>query len=350
MKVLSLFDGMSCGMLAMKAAGIDVEAYDAYEIDKYAVTASKHNFPQIEQHGDVFEADFTAYRGYDFLIGGSPCTYWSPAQSSGKRERTIEGAGTELFSQYVKALHEARPRFFIYENNEGMSDDIGTFISEVFGFEPIAINSALVSAQNRKRLYWVGVRKYGSQYKRAAIAQPKDCGIVVRDILDQTVAERGTSRLLLGSAAGPGRRPSEPGRIGVMPRQRDGVQTDGQAFTIYSVDRKSPTLKANAGGAAGKAGLYAMRRRPDDEQQGYAVEKGRIEINGRKYPIKLKDGQYIIRTLTVGECKRLQTVPEWYDFSCVSNEQAYKMLGNGWTVEVIAHLIRGAIKSSILGI
>ena len=93
-----------------------------------------------------------------------------------------------------------------------------------------------------------------------------------------------------------------------------------------------------------------MRRRPDDEQQGYAVEKGRIEINGKRYPIKLKDGQYIIRTLTVGECKRLQTVPEWYDFNCVSNEQAYKMLGNGWTVEVIAHLIRGAIKSSILGI
>lgn len=119
MKVLSLFDGMSCGMLAMIAARVGVERYDAYEIDKYAVETSKHNFPQIEQHGDVFEADFTAYRGYDFLIGGSPCTYWSPAQSSDKRERTIEGAGNALFSQYVRALHEAQPDCFIYENNEG---------------------------------------------------------------------------------------------------------------------------------------------------------------------------------------------------------------------------------------
>lgn len=92
MKVLSLFDGMSCGMLAMMAAGIDVEAYDAYEIDKYAVTASKHNFPQIEQHGDVFEADFTRYQGYDFLVGGSPCTYWSIAQRPDKRERPWQAA------------------------------------------------------------------------------------------------------------------------------------------------------------------------------------------------------------------------------------------------------------------
>lgn len=350
MKVLSLFDGMSCGMLAMNAAGIPVERYDAYEIDRYAITTSKHNFPQIEHHGDVEGADFTAYRGYDFLMGGSPCTYWSIAQSSGKREATISGAGTALFSQYVKALHDAKPRYFLYENNESMSDDIRAFISEVFGFEPIAINSALMSAQSRKRLYWVGVRKYGSQYKRAAIKQPKDRGIIVRDILDQTVARRGTARLLLGSAAGAGRKPSEPGRVGAMPRQRDGVQTDGQAFVIYSTDKKSPTLKANSGGAAGKAGLYAMRWQPEDEQQGYTVEKGKIEINGKWYPIKLRDGKYIIRTLSVSECKRLQTVPEWYDFSCVSNEQAYKMLGNGWTVEVIAHLIRGAIKSSILGI
>ena len=222
MKVLSLFDGMSCGMLAMMAAGIGVEAYDAYEIDKYAVTASKHNFPQIEQHGDVFEADFTAYRGYDFLIGGSPCTYWSIAQRPDKRETVASGLGWELFSQYVRALHEAQPRMFIYENNKSMSKDIRASITETFGFEPICINSALVSAQNRQRLYWVGVRNEDGTYRKASIEQPKDRGIVVRDILDQTVAERGTSRMLLGSAAGPGRRPSEPGRIGVMPPRPTG--------------------------------------------------------------------------------------------------------------------------------
>lgn len=341
MKVLSLFDGMSCGMLAMIAARVGVERYDAYEIDKYAVETSKHNFPRIEQHGDVFEADFTAYRGYDFLIGGSPCTYWSPAQSSDKRERTIEGAGNALFSQYVKALHEARPEFFIYENNEGMSDDIRSFISEVFGFEPICINSALVSAQSRKRLYWVGVRQSGCKYRKADIRQPGNRGIVVRDILDATVAERGAKTAPLFSK--PVRRMA-PARVGTMPRQRDGALTDGQAFTIYSVDGKAPTMKANAGGAAGKAGWYAIPIKGDGW---YTVKDGRIEINGRSYPIKLRDGSYVIRALSVSECKRLQTVPEWFDFSCVSNEQAYKMLGNGWTVEVIAHLIRGAITSGV---
>ena len=135
-----------------------------------------------------------------------------------------------------------------------------------------------------------------------------------------------------------------------MPRQRDGVQTDGQAFIIYSTDGKAPTLKANAGGAQGKTGLYAVPATTnDDPQEVHDVTDCRIEIGGRRYPIKLRDGGYIIRPLTISEAKRCQTVPEWYDFTCVSSEQAYKMLGNGWTVEVIAHLIRGAIRSSIFG-
>ena len=98
MKVISLFDGMSCGMIAMKLAGVPVDRYDAWEIDKYAVTASKHNFPEIEHHGDVFDADFTKYRGYDFLMGGSPCTYWSIAQSPDKRERRPQAASAGSFS------------------------------------------------------------------------------------------------------------------------------------------------------------------------------------------------------------------------------------------------------------
>lgn len=224
-----------------------------------------------------------------------------------------------------------------------MSDDIRSFISEVFGFEPICINSALVSAQSRKRLYWVGVRQSGCKYRKADIKQPGNRGIVVRDILDATVAERGAKTAPLFSK--PVRRMA-PARVGTMPRQRDGALTDGQAFTIYSVDGKAPTMKANAGGAAGKAGWYAIPIKGDGW---YTVKDGRIEINSRRYPIKLRDGRYIIRALSVSECKRLQTVPEWYDFSCVSNEQAYKMLGNGWTVEVIAHLIRGAITSSVFG-
>ena len=108
-KVLSLFDGMACGMIAMQLAGVEVESYDAYEIDKYAIKTAQHNFPMIKEHGDVFSADFTQYEGVDFLIGGSPCTYWSIAQTK-NRETVASGMGWELFSQYVRALRESNPK------------------------------------------------------------------------------------------------------------------------------------------------------------------------------------------------------------------------------------------------
>src|SRR5574344_2279863 len=183
MKVLSLFDGMDCGMIAMNLAGVDVESYDAYEIDKYAVKTAQHNFPMIREHGDVFAADFTQYDGVDFMIGGSPCTYWSIAQTK-NRETVASGIGWELFSQYVRALHEAKPRFFLYENNKSMSEAIRESITETFGFEPILINSALVSAQNRQRLYWCGIRQADGTYQKSDIQQPADRGIVLKDILE----------------------------------------------------------------------------------------------------------------------------------------------------------------------
>ena len=108
-KILSLYDGMACGMIAMLLAGVPVESYDAYEIDKYAIKVAAHNFPNIKEHGDVFEADFTQYEGVDFLVGGSPCTYWSIAQTK-NRETVASGMGWELFSQYVRALKEAKPK------------------------------------------------------------------------------------------------------------------------------------------------------------------------------------------------------------------------------------------------
>lgn len=124
MRVLSLFDGMACGMIAMEYAGVDVESYDAYEIDKYAIKTAQHNFPMIEEHGDVFSADFSQYEGIDFLIGGSPCTHWSIAQTK-HRETTASGIGWDLFSQYLRALHEAKPKYFIYENNKSMAPLLG---------------------------------------------------------------------------------------------------------------------------------------------------------------------------------------------------------------------------------
>ena len=198
-KILSLYDGMACGMIAMQLAGVDVESYDAYEIDKYAIKTAQHNFPMIKEHGDVFDADFTQYDGVDFGIGGSPCTHWSIAQTK-NRETTVNrdskgnvllhqsGIGTELFSQFLRMLSEAKPKFFIYENNKSMSKEIRTAITECFGFEPTEINSALVSAQNRQRLYWVGKRNEDGTYSKVNVEQPADRGVLLRDVLDTGIA------------------------------------------------------------------------------------------------------------------------------------------------------------------
>ena len=145
MRVLSLFDGISCGMLALQRAGIPVESYDAFEIDKYAIQVSEKNYPKIVQ------GDFTQFKGYDLLLGGSPCTYWSIAKKG--RETTSDGMGFRLFMEYVRALQESECKYFLYENNYSIHQNIKDEISKHLGVESIMINSALVSAQNRKRCY-----------------------------------------------------------------------------------------------------------------------------------------------------------------------------------------------------
>ena len=403
----------------MQAAGIKVDRYVAFEIDKYAVKTSSHNFPMIEHRGDVFHADFTEFSGFDFLVGGSPCTYWSIAQKN-NRETEASGMGWELFSQYVRALKEAQPKYFIYENNKSMSNAIRESITNTFGFEPICINSALVSAQNRQRLYWVGKRNLNGTYSKVHVDQPEDRGILLRDVLDglcwkdksytidsnyhKTLGQQGFERqsgrrkmvaepvvvfkelteremdYMVRSTNGkysdrwaylqkPGQNDkalcitaniskgvpynivAQPIRVGAMPRPNGELSTS-QAFRVYSTNGKSVNITAGGGGAGGKTGLYAIPVEFDGDipikavssadgktYTVYQVKDGQITIKDKQYPIKLADGYYIIRKLTVSECKRLQTVPEWYEFP-VSDTQAYKMLGNGWTVEVIAHLIR----------
>lgn len=340
---------MACGMLAMIGGGISVESYHAYEIDKYAIQTATHNFPQIVECGDVFEADFSKHKGIDFLIGGSPCTYWSIAQKN-NRETEASGIGWELFSQYVKALKEVKPKYFIYENNKSMSKAIRESITKTFGFDAICINSALMSAQNRQRLYWVGKRNEDGTYSKADVQQPEDKGILLRDILDGAI-ERHQRNL----AVEPVRQVDTSYQVGALPRPNGELSTS-QAFRVYDINAKSVTLKAGGGGAGGKTGLYAI---PIEFENGvptkatsssddktytvYFVSNGIIVIKGKEYPIKLQDGYYIIRKLSVNECKRLQTVPEWYEFP-VSNAQAYKMLGNGWTVDVITHLTKSCLK------
>lgn len=453
-KILSLFDGMACGMIAMQIAGVEVESYDAYEIDKYAIKTAQHNFPMIKEHGDVFDADFTQYEGVDFLIGGSPCTYWSIAQTK-NRETVASGMGWELFSQYVRALHEAKPKYFIYENNKSMSKDIRASIDKAFGFEAVLINSALVSAQNRQRLYWVGKRNEDGTYSKVNVEQPADRGILLKDVLDSAVARDLTcndksytltasydgacawntierhqrnmvaepvremvndtkSRTLTANywktnvrdafvdCAGGRTMVAEPlvttknGKSFAITANYVHIQDYPNDYAAHTIEKsvkplvaepvgikhlgslygqhsrwgvfdeegKAPTLTASAGMGGGhlpmvketvKVGYVGYAIEFDDDGKPikaigkdgkeitiYEVKDGKITIKGKQYPIKLKDGYYIIRKLTVRECMRLQTVPEWYEFP-VSNSQAYKMLGNGWTCLVIAHLIRSCM-------
>lgn len=305
-KVLSLFDGMACGMLAMQGAGIKVARYVAYEIDKYAVQTSAHNFPMIEHRGDVFAADFTEFYGFDFLVGGSPCTYWSIAQKS-NRETEASGMGWELFSQYVRALHEAKPKFFVYENNKSMSNAIRESITQTFGFEPICINSALVSAQSRMRLYWVGRRNPNGTYSKVDVSQPADKKtyldqiLVAEDFADYNGGAFIREKPDLVTNADTTWRIGATGRSG------------GQAVRVYDLKGKSVTVQSQAGGGGAKTGLYL--------------------VNGT------------VKSLSKTGAAKLQTVPTWYEFP-VSDQQAITLLGNGWTVDVITHLLMACIHTA----
>ena len=384
-RVLSLFDGMGCAQLAMMEEGLSVSRYVAFETDKYCNMVTAHNFPWIEQRGDVFDADFTEFEGFDFLMGGSPCTYWSVAQSADRREVTASGVGWELFQQYVRALREAKPRWFIYENNKSMSRAIRQSISDEFGFEPIWINSALVSAQKRDRLYWVGRRELDGTYSRV----PADRGILLRDILETGEVWQDKSYTCTTRVAGATVKDTLERHRHTMVAEPVGTTEDGKSFALPATYYKGSTpdqtltkrrrtlvaeplrypeatklgyvevqegecLDVTAPNSQRRGRLMADKSNALTGSNGFheymgttnvcEVEDGEIEIRGRRYPIRLPDGRYVIRKLTVRECMRLQTVPEWYDFSCVSKTQAYKMLGNGWTVEVIVHLLRSIME------
>ena len=420
MKVLSLFDGISCGMAALERAGIPVEKYVAFEIDKYAIAISQKNYPQIKQRGNVLEGDFTQYKGFDLLIGGSPCTYWSIAKRG--RETTCEGLGWTLFQEYVRALKGSGCRWFLYENNYSIHKDIKTAISLALGVEPIMINSALVSAQSRKRCYWTNI---------PGVVQPADRGILLRDILESGVAWRekgyclrasyykssaanitgghfsapmaaeplnitadGKAQCLRASCHKDGIRNlvgntvdrrtcvAEPVRIGTIENAAADQGHDSKQYRVYSPEGKSTTLCAEGGGVGAKTGLYACplwadgaafrgrdsgcayEIREDGKSNAllavghasrlvamlpdgitkpvYEVRCGQVDIGEKAYPINLPDGFYIIRKLTPVECERLQTLPDGYTEG-VSATQRYKCLGNGWTVDVIAHILRSVI-------
>lgn len=291
MKVLSLFDGISCGMLALERAGSKVDRYVAYEIDKHPIAISQKHFPHIEQRGDVFKADFTEYQGFDLLIGGSPCTYWSIAQKPGAREKTCSGLGWELFSQFARALNESECKYFLYENNASMAPGIKREITRILGVEPILIDSALVSAQSRKRLYWTNI---------PGVTQPKDKGITVADIIDAGADEPNhINKAIFNVKDSTVKKSNKIVRIGHINKGRQGER-------IYSADGKTVTIMAGSGGPGAKTGLYLI---------GDSV-----------------------RRLNIVEAERAQTLPDGYTDG-IPESHRYKAIGNGWTVDVVAHIL-----------
>lgn len=305
------------------------------------------------------------------LLGGSPCTHWSIAQTK-NRETEPSGLGWELFLNYRIARDKYKPDYFLYENNKSMSPAIRAQITKELGVEPVLINSTLVSAQNRQRLYWVGKRNMDGTYSRVEINQPEDHSLVLRDILEGAKAwtekaytlttrccnatpedtikrKRHTMAAVPVNITADGKAQclratvAEPVRIGTIESAAKNADFDSQQYMVYSPDGKSVTLCGQGGGVGAKTGLYAApvclnRLGSSKTYPVYEVKDGQITIKGKQYPIKLADGFYIIRKLTVRECMRLQTVPDDYIFQ-VSDTQAYKMLGNGWTVDVITHIM-----------
>jgi len=305
MNVLSLFDGMSCGQIALNKLGIKHNKYFASEIDKYAIKVTQDNFPNTIHLGDIKKIDFKLLPNIDLVIGGSPCQGFS---KSGKKSN-FNDPKSALFFHYLRALHELKPKYFLLENVK-MKKEYEDIISRYVGVEPIVINSSFLSAQNRIRFYWTNL----------PVSQPEIQKIYLKDILEDGLVNRDKSYCVdvdyfkgtkLENYLTKKRcevvfeKSDKPIPLGNIPGKNGKIN---QGYRVYHESGKSVTLTGRGGGLGDKTGLYH-----DD---------------------------YCIRKLTVLECKRLQTVPDDYKMN-VSNTQAYKMLGNGWTVDVIAHILKG---------
>jgi DNA (cytosine-5)-methyltransferase 3A len=305
MKVLSLFDGISCAYEGCVRAGIDVKEYYACEIDKYAIKVSQSRHPDIIRPvNDVKELTASMVPEIDLLIGGSPCTDLSIAK---KNREGLKGSRSSLFWEYVRILKEVKPKYFILENVASMAKADKDIITAEMGVEPVMFNASLVSAQMRKRLFWTNI----------AFELPADRGIVLKDILqpDAEVDERmitkdGKAYTLTASYNGAVAKNSIERKQRTMVKVGHIGNSDAQANRVYSPDGKSPTLSANGGGLGAKTGLYKIEEK--------------------------------IRKLTPIECERLQGLPDDYTAG-ISKTQRYKCLGNAFNVDVVATIIKNIV-------
>lgn len=333
--VLSLFDGMACGRIALEHADIKVNQYFASEIDKYVIKVANANYPDIVHIGDVKNVSWFGLPQIDLLIGGSPCEGFSTAGKG----HNFNDPRSALFFEYVRILLETKPRFFLLENVK-MKKEWQDTISSFLGIEPVEINSTLVSAQNRKRLYWCGQIRERDIYQ-FKITQPEDCGILLKDIIEDGLVDRDKSYCVLPGvndrATYKHYKEHRQHQIVMIPPQQNGY--------IYDINGKLGCLDTNKGEGEkigciriGTANILGH----DSNKRIYSVEgKSSCLLSstgGHREPKIAVDGTHW-RKLTPVECERLQTVPDNYT-SHVSNSQRYKMLGKGWTVDVITHIFK----------
>lgn len=322
MNVLSCFDGASCGQLALTKLGIPITNYYASEIDKYAIQVTQANFPNTIQLGDITTVDTkmllqeTQLCKIGLMMGGSPCQGFS---FSGQR-LNFEDSRSKLFFDFIKLRDIVKPKYVLLENVR-MNKDSEDIISKYMGCSPIKINSSLLSAQSRNRLYWF-VKLVDDKYVPVLTMQPQDKGIVIKDILEELPFKvKSIDDPKANCLTAPMYKGQIPTYIKkLIPIDNPKTSTDGlirvgsadlkgfdSVKRVYSEDGKAPTLTTMQGG----------HREP-----------------------KVAVSNYSWRKLTPLECERLQTMPDNYT-NHVSNTQRYKMIGNGWTVDVIAHILKG---------
>ena len=360
MTVLSLFDGMSCGRIALRELGMEPEVYYASEIDPHAIRQTLHNFPDTVQLGDVERWREWAidWAGIDLLLAGSPCQGFSFAG----KQLAFDDPRSRLFFVFADILahvRKANPNVRFLLENVNMKQEYLRVISECCGVFPVRINSALVSAQMRDRWYWTDIRTrreglFGELY--SDIPQPDDRGIFLRDVLDLEVPDKyylsdRTLKTLLKKI----RPKTGQDKAGCLTAGGHGAGNHSDMDLIFQLPRgnneggchadKAPTLSSNAWERNNLVIQLNTSRefgtQPRQQNRVYSTYGKSPAMNactGGNLQAKILTEDCRIRRLTPTECARLQTIPGWYEW-VVSNTQIYKMLGNGWTVEVITHIL-----------
>lgn len=360
MNVLSLFDGMSCGQIALSQLGKEVEIYYASEVDKYGIAVTQHNFPNTVQLGDVtkwkeWDIDWSTI---DLIQGGSPCQGFSFAG----KQLAFDDPRSALFFVFVDILNHIKsvnPNVKFLLENVRMKKEYLDVISEYMGVQPVMINSALVSAQNRVRYYWTNI---------AEIEQPEDRGILLRDILETETEEK---LVPINQRNAKNFKTGNQKSVCLLASSYKGAGNDGTTLVnrciqvgeadlkghdilkrVYSPDGKAPTLNAN--GRGNLEPKVIIERLGNVNPSGNGMNGEVYGINGKSPTVTTNKGEGSKistleknqwRKLTPKECERLQTVPDEftlvpYGNRMMSNSQRYKMLGNGWTVEVIKHIYK----------